>query len=760
MSINNLLTNYDVMISYSSKRTLIAEDIKEMLISNGISVWMAPNSITAGSDYKSEIFAAIENAKMMLFVLSEESLQSNWCKQELIYAVKTNKTFVPVQIADVDNPYAKLANINIVLERHHILSVYPEYQKKLDKVLEDVKLHLSGKVASYKPYPQNSYGYEESHSLFVGRNNVIDEIYSLLSNHHIVNLHGMGGLGKTTVIKMFFTKYLVSGGYQSIHIAKYTNSLKKTISSIPFVGFSDSEYLDSIRDNSILKEDALFEKKLMLMHECANKCLLIIDGIDYVSDSELEPLLNLSIPILLTSRCKYQNVFNYELTPMSKEELFNLFINYSKVDINDNEENAIYTILEEVGYHTLTVKLIASYCYDLGLLPSEVVSEGVIDDIGIYDNHEEKISTLIDKYRLKEDELYALRALSLFPNGISKGKFQKIERQTLRSYPQLVNKGLVIANDTSYQLHQIIREIIIKNYKVTTVNLKPFLSSFADVFRHVGFESNELNRIIKHIDNSLEGNDYLMAKVYHLFGNCLCDVGYANMFHISSETYESQDMNFANKINDTKMNYEYFLYSLSLNKKALEIALKLTDSEEKKIIPYIYSYLGSTNFNMNDFTTALKFQKKALETAMLYLEESHHDYLVILNRIGLTAIETKEFDEAISAFKEYERIGITHNLDVNFSMISFEIGNVYLKMNDLEKAKQYYFKSISEIKDDLETSYGYSELCLSLASIYKQENNSTEASKYYMIAKDIRKRILTDDEEFIKFEHKYDKLYL
>ena len=30
-------------------------------------------------------------------------------------------------------------------------------------------------------------------------------------------------------------------------------------------------------------------------------------------------------------------------------------------------------------------------------------------------------------------------------------------------------------------------------------------------------------------------------------------------------------------------------------------------------------------------------------------------------------------------YKEYERIGLQNNLDVNYSMISFELGNVYLK---------------------------------------------------------------------------------
>ena len=111
-------------------------------------------------------------------------------------------------------------------------------------------------------------------------------------------------------------------------------------------------------------------------------------------------------------------------------------------------------------------------------------------------------------------------------------------------------------------------------------------------------------------------------------------------------------------------------------------------------------------------------------------------------------------------YKEYERIGLQNNLDVNYSMISFELGNVYLKQKKYDKAKEYYFKSISQIKDDLNTSYGYSELCMSLARIYKTEGNDIEARKYYLIAKTIREKIITDEEVFKEFCTKYDKTFL
>ena len=111
-----------------------------------------------------------------------------------------------------------------------------------------------------------------------------------------------------------------------------------------------------------------------------------------------------------------------------------------------------------------------------------------------------------------------------------------------------------------------------------------------------------------------------MVKDYHLFGNWLCDYGYSNMFHVSTATYESQDMNFATKTNEHRVNYDYFEYSLTLNKKALDLSRVLTDLKELKLVPYIISYMGSTNYNMNNFEKALEYQKMALVEARKYIE--------------------------------------------------------------------------------------------------------------------------------------------
>ena len=52
--------NCEVFISYSSKEKEMADLVRETLENNGISCWMAPESIPASSGYAAEITEASE----------------------------------------------------------------------------------------------------------------------------------------------------------------------------------------------------------------------------------------------------------------------------------------------------------------------------------------------------------------------------------------------------------------------------------------------------------------------------------------------------------------------------------------------------------------------------------------------------------------------------------------------------------------------------------------------------------------------------
>ena len=90
----------DVFISYSSKEISEAIQVRDVLIENGISCWMAPDSLLGGTDYADEIQKAIENSATLVLMLSSSSQESQFVLSEVSVAFDLKKTIIPFVIED------------------------------------------------------------------------------------------------------------------------------------------------------------------------------------------------------------------------------------------------------------------------------------------------------------------------------------------------------------------------------------------------------------------------------------------------------------------------------------------------------------------------------------------------------------------------------------------------------------------------------------------------------------------------------------
>ena len=89
-----------VFISYSSKEYDKANALRQVLETNGITCWMAPQSIPSGSDYSREIPKAIKECDIFLLVLSKASQVSRWVPKELDNAINEGKIIIPFHVDD------------------------------------------------------------------------------------------------------------------------------------------------------------------------------------------------------------------------------------------------------------------------------------------------------------------------------------------------------------------------------------------------------------------------------------------------------------------------------------------------------------------------------------------------------------------------------------------------------------------------------------------------------------------------------------
>ena len=187
--------NCEVFISYSSKEKEIADLVRETLENNGISCWMAPESIPASSGYAAEITEAISNCKAVVLILSYPSMKSKWVTKEVDFAICENKPIIPFHIDD-----SKLnKTFQLYLNNVQHIDAYKRVKMALGDLLENVNA-LVGKEKSNntsKIYLKPMYR-EPIHN-FSGRDEELALVEEKFSNHNIVTLSGIGGIGKSEI---------------------------------------------------------------------------------------------------------------------------------------------------------------------------------------------------------------------------------------------------------------------------------------------------------------------------------------------------------------------------------------------------------------------------------------------------------------------------------------------------------------------------------------------------------------------------------
>ncbi len=92
---------HQVFISYSSRDRAVADAVRDHLQGNGISCWMAPHSLRAGTDWAAAIIDAIDDCRALLLILSQASNVSDDVKKEVGRASAKRVPIVPFFIENV-----------------------------------------------------------------------------------------------------------------------------------------------------------------------------------------------------------------------------------------------------------------------------------------------------------------------------------------------------------------------------------------------------------------------------------------------------------------------------------------------------------------------------------------------------------------------------------------------------------------------------------------------------------------------------------
>lgn len=127
--------NEYVFISYKSEQKHIALKIKNILEENNISCWMAPESISGGSDYVAEITQAIKSCKEFIVILSSLSQNSKHVLKEIDSAIKRDKTVLPFVIDE----FVFNDSIEYYLTNIQLYTAYLCWESALEKLIREIR---------------------------------------------------------------------------------------------------------------------------------------------------------------------------------------------------------------------------------------------------------------------------------------------------------------------------------------------------------------------------------------------------------------------------------------------------------------------------------------------------------------------------------------------------------------------------------------------------------------------------------------------
>jgi len=103
----NLMTQ--VFLSYAVEDKEVMVKIRNSLRRECITVWTNQSDIQTGEVFAAAIQRGIEQADNVVYLLSPDSLQSDYCQQEWQYALSLNKRIIPVLVRDT--PLEEIPNL-------------------------------------------------------------------------------------------------------------------------------------------------------------------------------------------------------------------------------------------------------------------------------------------------------------------------------------------------------------------------------------------------------------------------------------------------------------------------------------------------------------------------------------------------------------------------------------------------------------------------------------------------------------------------
>ncbi|MDB9475593.1 TIR domain-containing protein, partial [Dolichospermum circinale] len=138
---HNLLSQ--VFLAAADKDEVIKEKIRKTLMRESITVWTNKTDIKTGTGFEKAINQGIEGADNFVYLISSDSLQSEYCQQELNQALANNKRIIPLLITETDFKLIPLELKKLQFIDFTQSENETEYRFSTDKLLQELQKESS-----------------------------------------------------------------------------------------------------------------------------------------------------------------------------------------------------------------------------------------------------------------------------------------------------------------------------------------------------------------------------------------------------------------------------------------------------------------------------------------------------------------------------------------------------------------------------------------------------------------------------------------
>ena len=154
--------DHDVFISYSRRDSEFAHHLLTRLKGENRDAWVDWQAIEAAEDFWKAIEIGIEAANTFVFIISPDSVASEYCKKEIDHAVTHNKRLIPIvcRAVDANTVHAALRPLNwIFLPETSDDAAFAQLVRAIDTDLPYVRMHTRLQV---KAIEWNKRGRDDS----------------------------------------------------------------------------------------------------------------------------------------------------------------------------------------------------------------------------------------------------------------------------------------------------------------------------------------------------------------------------------------------------------------------------------------------------------------------------------------------------------------------------------------------------------------------------------------------------------------------